>query len=292
MTNQEIIKAFNNIKSWQKGSERAPHKPLLLLLALGEVQRGNTQKLRYKDVEEKLKQLLLDFGSPRKSQRPQYPFTRLANDRIWVFNKPEILDTKIDPSPDFLIKNEIAATFPENILIRISADKELFRQITLSILEKNFPESLHEDILANVGIDLTFDDKRKRNPAFREQVLIAYGYECAICGFSIRLASKNIALEASHIKWFEAKGPDAINNGVAFCTMHHKLFDFGAFTISEERNLLVSDLINGNGANEWLFRFNGKKIKSPQSKNYYPEPEYIDWHVREVFKGRYRDIID
>jgi putative restriction endonuclease len=290
MTNLEIIQAFNKIKSWQNGSERAPHKPLLILLALGEIQRGNTQYIKYQDLEEKLKQLLLDFGSPRKSQRAQYPFIRLANDGIWGFNKPDLINAKVDQSPQFLVENEISAGFTKEISQSLSKDPALLREIALMALNRNFPESLHEDILSSVGLNLSMEQKRIRNAAFREQVLIAYGYECAVCGFSVRLANKNIALESAHIKWFEAKGPDNENNGLALCTLHHKLFDFGAYTISKDSIIHVSDLVNGNGAYEWLIKFHGKSIKLPQRKNYYPEPEYVEWHVNEVFKGMKREM--
>jgi putative restriction endonuclease len=289
MTNQEILQAFDKIRSWQNGSERAPHKPLLILLALGEIQRGNTKPLKYQDFEEKLKQLLLDFGSPRKSQRPQYPFVRLANDGIWDFNKPNLINATADQSPQFLVENGISAGFTKDISQSLSKDPMLLREIALMILSKNFPESLHEDILNSVGLNLSMEQKRIRKAAFREQVMIAYGYECAVCGFSVRLAHKNIALEAAHIKWFEAKGPDHENNGLALCTLHHKLFDFGAYTISKDSVIHVSDLVNGNGAYEWLIKFHGKSIKLPQRKNYYPEPEYVEWHVNEVFKGMERE---
>ena len=33
----------------------------------------------------------------------------------------------------------------------------------------------------------------------------------------------------------------------------------------------------------------GKSLRAPQSKKYYPAPEYLQWHVKEVFKGSYRD---
>lgn len=36
--------------------------------------------------------------------------------------------------------------------------------------------------------------------------------------------------------------------------------------------------------------FHMKKIKLPQRLSYYPEEEFIGWHVREVFKGDYREL--
>lgn len=290
MTDQEIINAFDQIKSWTRGYERAPHKPLLILIALGEIQNGNKQYIRFSDIEEKLKNLLFDFGPPRKNIKPQYPFVRLANDGIWQLNRPEIIDTSSDPSSQFLIENEISASFIPEIRQKLINDPVLLKEIAWLILRKNFPESIHEDILAATGIDLTLNKKRIRNAVFRDQILIAYEYRCAVCEFSVRLGQKNIALEAAHIKWFEAQGPDTENNGIALCTMHHKLFDFGAFTL-KNNIIFVSELVNGTGAQEWLFRFHGKEIKLPQSTKYYPEPEYTEWHVNEVFKGMGRDTI-
>lgn len=40
MTPDEILKAFDNIRVWQRGDWRAPHKPLLILMALGSLARS------------------------------------------------------------------------------------------------------------------------------------------------------------------------------------------------------------------------------------------------------------
>jgi len=34
--------------------------------------------------------------------------------------------------------------------------------------------------------------------------------------------------------------------------------------------------------------FHGKQLKPPQSPSYYPEPEFVSWHVCEVFQGRFK----
>jgi putative restriction endonuclease len=289
MTNQEIINAFDQIKSWTKGSERAPHKPLLILIVLGEIQNGNTHFIKFEEIEERLRNLLIDFGPPIKNAKPHYPFVRLANDGIWEFNKPKLIDTTSDPSSQYLIENEISACFIPEIKQRLINDPLFLKEVAWQILSKNFPESIHEDILSATGLDISPGKKRTRNAAFRDQILIAYEYKCAVCEFSVRLAQKNIALEAAHIKWFEAQGPDTENNGIALCTMHHKLFDLGAFTL--KNNLIfVSDHVNGTGAKEWLLRFHGKEIRLPQREKYYPKPEFTEWHVNEVFKGMEREV--
>lgn len=165
MTNQEIINAFDRIKSWLRGAERAPHKPLLILLALGEIQNGNTNFLKYKEIEDRLSNLLVDFGPPRKNVKPQYPFVRLANDGIWEFNKPALIDTSIDPSSQYLIDNEISASFLPEVKQKLVNDPSLLKDIAWLILRKNFPESIHEDILSATGLDISMSKRRTRNAA-------------------------------------------------------------------------------------------------------------------------------
>ncbi|NLJ81412.1 MAG: hypothetical protein GX335_10370 [Firmicutes bacterium] len=57
-------------------------------------------------------------------------------------------------------------------------------------------------------------------------------HECpwAVCGFNIRIGTSPVGLEASHIKWRQFSGPDLEINGLALCSLHHRLFDRGAFT--------------------------------------------------------------
>jgi putative restriction endonuclease len=95
-----------------------------------------------------------------------------------------------------------------------------------------------------------------------------------------------VALEAAHIKWFQAGGPDIEVNGVALCTMHHKLFDRGAYSLDDTMQIQVSERAHGtSGFLDWLMAFHGKSIRLPQRPAYYPRPRFIEWHVKEVFQG-------
>jgi putative restriction endonuclease len=108
------------------------------------------------------------------------------------------------------------------------------------------------------------------------------------CGFDVRLGSVSIALDAAHIRWHQAGGPETENNGLALCVLHHKTFDLGAFTVSQGV-LLVSDQANGTtGFQETLMAYHGKPIRDPQHPDWRPEPRYLEWHEREVFRGEAR----
>ena len=52
-----------------------PHELLLTLLALGRWANGKRQTLQYTDVEVPLRDLLTEFGSPRRSHHPEFPST-------------------------------------------------------------------------------------------------------------------------------------------------------------------------------------------------------------------------
>ena len=47
LSRDEILKAFDRINVWSRGSERAPHKPLLVLYALGQLSRGGPVRVAF-----------------------------------------------------------------------------------------------------------------------------------------------------------------------------------------------------------------------------------------------------
>jgi putative restriction endonuclease len=106
----------------------------------------------------------------------------------------------------------------------------------------------------------------------------------------VRLGHILVGVEAAHIQWHQAGGPDEENNGLALCSMHHKLFDRGVFTIDHEtRRFLVSDQANGNGGfEEWLMKYHGQSIRMPIAPDYQPKVSYLQWHFKEVFRGNKR----
>ena len=58
----EVLDAFENIRRAQRAGSYAPHKPLLILLALARVQRGEPCLVEFATIEDQLKQLLAEFG--------------------------------------------------------------------------------------------------------------------------------------------------------------------------------------------------------------------------------------
>ena len=100
------------------------------------------------------------------------------------------------------------------------------------------------------------------------------------------------AMEAAHIQWHQAGGPDEERNGLALCSLHHKAFDLGGFTIQPDHVVLVSEQAYGRtGFDEWLLKFHGQPIRKPQRQAYQPDERFLVWHERQVFKRPPRELM-
>ena len=291
MTSDEIRGGFNAITIWQRGGEKAPHKPLLARYAIARLLRGESRMIPYAEVDRELGKLLIEFGPRRQSYHPEYPFWRLQNDGLWEVTPTEGLATRsgnTDAKKSELLKHNVHGGFLPEIYDTLSRDKPLARAIVEDLLNANFPASIHQDILGSVGIEFAIDTRVviARSPDFRDRILRAYEYSCAVCGFDVRLGTVPVALEAAHIKWHQAGGPDEERNGLALCTLHHKLFDRGVFTLSNSMSVIVSEGANGTrGFQEWVVAYHGRAIRAPQRPTYYPDENWVAWHVREVFQS-------
>ena len=312
MTREDILRRFQAFIVWERRGERAPHKPLLILYAIGKLMLGEEQ-LHYAAIENDLRDLLIEFGPWRDRYRPQDPFWRLKNakkpeDRIWeIPNEHEIEERtrkngKSTGDVRYIedLRKHGVGGFLQPITAQLRNDIGLRFELVGRLLSSHFPITYHADILQAVGIEWTFGwaigippqlqapgpPRNPRNPRFRPEVLEAYRHRCAICGFNVTLRDRPIAIEAAHIKWHSAEGPDILQNGMALCSLHHKLFDRGVFTLSDQLAIQVSKQVDpaSPGFEEWLGRFDGRDIYSP-SDPYLPDESYVHWHAEQVFKG-------
>src|SRR5262245_4937749 len=98
MTADEVIAAFGKLNVWKRGDRWAPHKPLLVLLALGEWQRGNRGPLPFRAVDPRLLRLLGECGPPR-ADGPDDPFWRLRRNDVWELGGTEGLPDPTSAAP-------------------------------------------------------------------------------------------------------------------------------------------------------------------------------------------------
>jgi putative restriction endonuclease len=272
---------------WRRGDQRAPHKPLLVLLALGRVARKEPRLVAFQDIEPVLRRLLLEFGPTRASYHPEYPFWRLQRDGIWeVVDSERLKPRRSNTDPSVRTLRPAMGGFTQTVDAALRRDPALLRRVGALMLEAHFPESLHAPILTAVGLSAEGFGHHARDRRFRELVLRAYGYRCTACGFDATLDGVNIGLDAAHIHWSSANGPDVVTNGLALCAMHHRAFDLGLFTIDPEETVVVSARLNGGPAVEAaLGTLHGRKILAPVHGHPSADQVRTAWHRAEVFKG-------
>ena len=114
---------------------------------------------------------------------------------------------------------------------------------------------------------------------FRDLVMNAYEYKCAITGRVIRYKDL-YNLEAAHIKPQAHRGTFLPCNGIAMSRDMHFAFDKGFFTIDENYTIIVSEEINDS----WFYKeYNGKRIFVPKEPFYRPKLSYLKHHQENIF---------
>lgn len=120
----------------------------------------------------------------------------------------------------------------------------------------------------------------QRGPAqaiFRTTMRQAYGNRCAFCGLTFVEA-----LDAAHIyPW--AKSSDAqrlhVSNGLLLCSNHHRLFDAGRLTITENHTITYVPKSNAGSLSEadrtLASSLDGAKLRLPSDRTLWPDPALI-----------------
>jgi putative restriction endonuclease len=187
---RDLVERVLGIRRWARGGERAPHKQLLILYALGRLQRTGSSATLYTEAEPDLLRLLGDYGPSTHATTPAYPFHRLQNDGLWIVHTRDGSDA--GDSRSKLRALEAVGQFTPDVEQALRDDPGLAALVAHAVLDMEFPESLHADLCQAVGLDLEALEVgaararaatlRRRDPRFREAVLLAYEYRCAVCG--------------------------------------------------------------------------------------------------------------
>jgi putative restriction endonuclease len=268
------VERVTQVHRWSRGGERHGEAPIF-----------------YSEAEVQLARLLQEFGPPRMSS-PAYPFHHLTSDGLW-----EVRTAAGETSPGARVgapRDQAArGRLTEDLLTALRDNPRLLSQLGHAILDVNFEPSLHEDICAAAGLDLEAVEfagarlPRRRDPAFREQIMVAYEYQCAFCRYDGWLSGTAVERDAAHVRWWAFEGPDDVTNGICLCALHHKLFDKGVLGMTGDQRVNVSAHYVGRGtaARDQVHALSGRQITAPQ--NAFPDvnSRHIAWHAREVFRA-------
>lgn len=306
MDEREFLQRIGAIRFARPDGMRAPHKPLLLLLALARVQQGLSRLGQYeREVRDRLSRLLRDFGPARAKVNPQFPFWHLQNDGLWEIPDEDLAQIRgglgskgwsASPTDGALVEQRVRGGFPETVHRLLASRPDLVQHAAQAILNAHFPATLHTAIRDSVGVSLAHATGLPHPPQvdtkFRHAVLNAYGNRCAVCDLDLCIEDTPLALEAVHICWHTAGGPDDTSNGLALCTLHQHTFDRGAIGLEhcsgDDFCVVVSTTIHGQRKNsrslQGLRQLHRRALRLPWQRDQAPRPAHVDWHRHQVFR--------
>jgi putative restriction endonuclease len=276
------------------GGERDPNKALLLLYALGRLQREGHAALAFREIEEPLAVLLAEFGPP-KPVSPGNPFHHLVADRLWEVDTATGLAPP-GPDPRALRAHDAASRLDPGFAKELLGDPVLFDQAVQLLLDVNFEPSLHEDLRIATGLlpeqarthyPAEFAARAPRDIALWRKVLVAYDYGCAFCGYEGWIGGAVVGLEAARLRWWAFDGHDDLTNVLCLCTLHHRLLDKGVIGLTSGGVILVSKHFTGVTpvAQNLVLSLAGRGAARPLSGFPPPSPRNTGWHTRQVFRG-------
>lgn len=157
--------------------------------------------------------------------------------------------------------------------------------IVVSTDAEEYLESASSNILSHeddetVIIEQQMGGQLFNSVTFRQFVLFAYDYKCAITRKVIRY-NDLCNLEAAHIKPQAHNGQFLPCNGIAMSRDIHFAFDKGFFTIDHNYNVLVADELRDT---DFYKEYNGLRIFVPQIDYFKPNITFLDYHRRNIFQ--------
>lgn len=309
----EFAQRLRELNVDRSSGERKPHKPLLLLYAIARLLAHGERALAYPQVEQALAPLLRAFAPPIAGRvRPENPYWHLCNDGVWEIDEVAALERTAAGFPRAESLRKSHGHLPARFLAVLEASPPLAARVIQQLLDDHFAPSLHADVLAAVGLvgadaaaaaaaadeslaqtlcDSTTLMQRetlqrwRRPDGFARAVMAAYDYRCAVTGFRAELVGVPFALDAAHLHWHCKGGPATLANGVALHPTLHRLLDYGAWTLSDDRRVIVSKrYVESTESLAVLAPLHGKRLRDPALPATVIAIEHIRWH-REPRQG-------
>ena len=302
----KYIGVFGNLhRNQNKKWGVAPHKPILLLAVLDEIERGGISS----NLIELTPELVASFRDYWRAlvvedswlEKIANPFRFMVQEGFWVLvkngasvptqvlgNTPTIrqLTTEIDGAtltPELwdLLQDRIAVDVLRTYLL-----KQYFGVGAADVRSALHPnpidyeaEKLKAQAQSKFRVKQVSEDRDEtgyyvRHSLFPKVVKNLYNDSCAVCGLNVNTQTGSGLIDAAHIMPFGIFHNDDPRNGIALCKNHHWGFDSGWFTAIEDYKILVSPHLQ----NSQTYVSGGDSLHLPTQMQYAPSIEALMWH--------------
>ncbi len=309
------IRAFQKLHiSRSKGS--APHKPILLISVLDEMENGTISENKVFISPELVARFKENWAILVDSNVfvPSFalPFYHLDgkgkkySDNFWhlsTFPGCEIAVTSSNSIRSFAaLKSSVEYAYFDTILfdyliqpiyrniLRTALLDTYFERTKVNYVNSRFIQGKYinniEFKMLNEGPLLYMNEIQNadeeeifvRNGIFKKLIPRIYNYTCCISGFRVESTSGIQMIDACHIVPFSESYDDTITNGISLCPNLHRAFDRGLISIDDDYKVLVSDVFYESDSNYSIRVFENKKIELPENQKYLPSKVSLAKH--------------
>lgn len=226
---------------------------------------------------------LLAIGGPTPVRNALWPIQDLCIERDWPALTSIVLNKATgEPGLGFITRDrnlkethervfafrwdKLPIPFPEDFVTRL----ERARSRTVSAADPEEFEVPDQMVLVN--------GRRAFQSHFRELLLRAYDYECALCETSLESM-----LVASHIVPWSADQRNRLNpqNGILLCRTHDCLFDSGTIRIAPDGQVSwpgISKKALGSDLYAFVTESTARRLRRPK-RRHAPDPGFLQWRI-------------
>lgn len=306
----KYIKAFKSLnRGFNKGLGRAPHKPILLLSVIQQIEKGNINSNRIFITPD----LLLSFNNiwdmlVDTKHIPNFalPFFHMRSEPFWFLVTKPSIKLKITKSKSiksfkslnesiafaeidkalftlllepisraFFIENLLNGFFPNTKsnfdLNKVNTEELKIENQILNEETLQYQTTL-SDLRASLDDDKFEEELFIRGGLFKKTIPKIYNYSCCISEMKIESSTEAQMIDACHIVPFSISNDDTIPNGISLSPNLHRAFDRGLITINKDYIVRISPCVKENNSVFSLSQFNGKRIILPEKALWHPSP--------------------
>lgn len=295
------LHAFANL---HRNKGIAPHKPILLLAILHEIEAGRVTANLVLPSPELIAAFHLYWTAlvPPDSgfqERMAYPFRYLRQDGFW-----ELVARGIPVEPesgrDYTL-NQLATLWDGGAF-----DDALWQLLITPVTRAVFRQHILTTYFNGATVTVTpaqqatylyaqaqklkeqakakFVTRRVKEPAdegyyvrnrlFPEVIKELYSFSCCVCRLNTNMGNNRSVVDGAHILPFAEFHNNNPRNGIALCKNHHWGFDCGAWSLTDDQRILVSPKLNSPVP----YLIANAIIHLPTDEEFWPDPAALQWH--------------
>ena len=291
-----FVRWLGKLTDLHPGRDNAPHKPLLLLVFLELVEKGDfvsgslflTADLAYRF------DTFFQVVTHRRNARPdvRMPFHHLKTQGFWTAHMASGDLSKHRATTDYVV--------PDPEFVQACHDPEFRREARHILIATYFEPAERNALYHLVGSEIPTADEATRDAffkvshdaeetdgsaRFRLDIVSAYNYTCSLTGYRVTKIASGAIVDAAHIRQFSNSRNNDPTNGIALCKNAHWLFDVGLWTIDDDYSVIVATgAFSESSPNQVsLAEMHGRKLLLPNDPGIWPSKNHLAWHRAHKF---------